>query len=789
VSIRDTVVRYKAKSGCEWPELPSQLQPWESIMQEDRNEEAMRSAAFQNAKSVPFARQRVERDLITANGELERKTEQLANSLSLLRATLESTTDGILVTDGLGNITDYNERYLKMWHLSPEAMAQANHRRLVVAISQTFRDIEEHSRRLSEIYSANPPETFDVIELSDSRIFERFSRIQCVNERIVGRVWSYRDITERRRTEEALRDERHVLEILNLTGTAIASTLDLQTLIQTVTDATTTLSGAELGMCFYNSNGNSENGYRLSASAGLLRENAQDIGDALSQPLLGPATKGRETIRCDDVVKDGRYLDLGIHRDSHRLFPVHSYLAVPLVLRSGEVMGGLFFSHSEIGIFDERIERIIVGVASQASVAIDNARLFAAAQRAAVEREQLLERERIARAAAERMGELKDEFLANLSHELRTPLSAIVGWSKVLRQGAKDETDLRNGLVTIERNARVQKQLIDDLLDMNRIASGKIRLDIQQVSPISFIEAAIETVRPAADAKGIYIEKLLDAEASPIAGDPGRLQQVVWNLLSNAIKFTSRGGKVRVILRRVNAQAEITVTDTGIGIHPDFLAHVFERFRQEEAARNRRYGGLGLGLSIVKNLVELHGGIVRAESAGVGSGATFCVQLPLMPVHQMADPDMGASRKSIELKAPDCGGINLSGVKVLVVDDETDARDLIQRVLSDCNAEVLTAGSAADALLLVESEKPNVLVSDIGMPDIDGYELLKRVRTLEQSSGGRIPAIALTAFARSEDRTRALRAGFLMHVSKPVEPSELIATVASVTGRSGEIPG
>jgi len=755
-------------------------------MSDERNHENA-STEIQNERSSRFDRQRVERDLITANRELERKTEELANSLSLLRATLESTTDGILVTDGLGNITDFNERYLKMWHLSRDVVSHANHRRLVLAISPTFRDIGEHSRRLTEIYSQVPPETSDLIELSDGRILERCSTIQTVNERIVGRVWSYRDITDRRRTEQALRDERHVLEILNLTGSAIASTLDLQTLIQTVTDATSTLSGAELGVCFYSSEGNSVSDSRLSAAAGLRREDAHTFDRALCQPLFGSPTKGRQAIRCDDVMTDTLYPDLREQRIGDSRFPIRSYLAVPLVLRSGEMIGGLFFVHSETGMFDERIERIIVGVASQASVAIDNARLFASAQRSALEREQLLERERFARASAERMGELKDEFLANLSHELRTPLSAIVGWSKVLRQGAKSEADLLNGLMTIERNARVQKQLIDDLLDMNRIASGKVRLDIQPIAPTAFIEAAIDTVRPAAEAKDIHIEKVLDPEASPVAGDPGRLQQVVWNLLSNAIKFTPRGGKVQVILARVNSQVEIRVTDTGVGIHPEFLSHVFERFRQEEASMNRRYGGLGLGLSIVKHLVELHGGVVRAESAGEGLGATFYVQLPLMSAFRMPRRELEVSRRTAELKSPDFSNINLTGIKVLVVDDEGDARDLVQRVLSDCNAEVFTAGSARDALLLMENERPNVLVSDIGMPDIDGYELLRRVRTLEQSTGGRIPAIALTAFARSEDRTRALRAGFLVHVSKPVEPSELVATVASVTGRSGEI--
>jgi len=756
-------------------------------MQDNRDEvDVLRSVALQNAESILLARQRAEQDLITANKALEKKTEELANSLSLMLATLESTTDGILVTDGEGNVTGYNEKYLQMWQIPREMLADANHRRLVLKISHTFKDIDHHSNRLDVIYSSSPRETFDLIELADGRVFERFSKIQSVKNRIVGRVWSYRDITDRRRTEDALKDERQVLEILNLTGTAMASTLDLQTLIQTVTDAATKLSGAELGAFFYNAAEKSDDACRLYASAGALREDIQEISLPLVAPLFGPNSSGRETIRCDDVLKDTRCKDLGNYPNkSGRRLPVRSYMAVPLILRSGELIGGLFFTHSDIGTFDERIERIILGVASQASVAIDNARLFEGAQKSAVERETLLESERSARAAAERMGELKDEFLANLSHELRTPLSAIVGWSKVLRRGVRDEADLRNGLDTIERNAHMQKQLIDDLLDMNRIASGKVRLDSQPVEPISFIVAAIDTVRPAADAKGIRIEKLIDPAAGPISGDPHRLQQVVWNLLSNAIKFTPKGGEVRVLLMRVDSHIEIAVADTGIGIKPEFLTHVFERFRQEEASMNRRYGGLGLGLSIVKHLVELHGGTIRVESPGEGRGATFVVQLPLLAAHHKPYNEARGLQKTGEIETPDSSAVNLSGIKVLVVDDEIDARDLIRRVLLDCHAEVFTAGSAIDALLLVENERPNVLVSDIGMPDIDGYELLKRVRALGQSRGGKTPAIALTAFARSEDRTRALRAGFLVHVSKPVEPSELIATVASVAGRSG----
>jgi CheY-like chemotaxis protein/anti-sigma regulatory factor (Ser/Thr protein kinase) len=277
----------------------------------------------------------------------------------------------------------------------------------------------------------------------------------------------------------------------------------------------------------------------------------------------------------------------------------------------------------------------------------------------------------------------------------------------------------------------------------------------------------------------------LDTAAGPISGDPGRLQQVIWNLLSNAIKFTPRSGEVQVVLKRVNSHIEISVADTGIGIRAEFIPHVFDRFRQADASTTRTFGGLGLGLSIVKRLLELHGGTVRVKSDGEGRGTTFTVLLPLSAVHANADAQDRVHPRATSARAFDFHRSDLSGIKVLVVDDEPDARDLIQRVLSECHAEVLTAGSAAEALALIETEKPNVLVSDIGMPDVDGYELLRRVRALGATGGRKIPAIALTAFARSEDRTRALHAGFVVHVSKPVEPSELVATVASVTGRTG----
>jgi signal transduction histidine kinase/ActR/RegA family two-component response regulator len=416
----------------------------------------------------------------------------------------------------------------------------------------------------------------------------------------------------------------------------------------------------------------------------------------------------------------------------------------------------------------------------------EHRRAEATARQAAEERRQLLESEQFARGEAERANAMKDEFLATVSHELRTPLNAILGWSHLLRTGGMDPRQLQQGLEVIERNARAQTQLIEDLLDMSRIISGKMRLDIQSVDPVSFIEAAIETVRPAAEAKGIRLSTLLDPGAGPVNGDPSRLQQVVWNLLSNAIKFTGRDGRVQVVLERVNSHIEIAVADTGVGIKPEFLPHVFDRFRQEKASPTRPAAGLGLGLSIVKHLVELHGGSVHAVSAGEAQGATFTVCLPLTVVQRDGDPGRrlhprGSARMAPVFRPPD-----LSGITVLVVDDQPDARELIKRVLEDCAAMVLTVGSAGEALGAVAARHPDVLVTDIGMPDVDGYELLRRIRALGPPAGGHLPAIALTAFARSEDRTRALRAGFLAHVAKPVEPSELVAMVASVVGRAGD---
>jgi signal transduction histidine kinase len=408
-------------------------------------------------------------------------------------------------------------------------------------------------------------------------------------------------------------------------------------------------------------------------------------------------------------------------------------------------------------------------------------------------RERLLASELAARAEAERLNRMKDEFLATLSHELRTPLNAMLGWSQLLLHRDlrdPDEAHLRHGLAAIERNARAQTQMIEDLLDMSRIVSGKIRLDVQRVNLADVIEQASQSLLPAAEAKGVRLQKVLDPLAGQVAGDPGRLQQVVWNLLSNAIKFTPRGGRVQVILERVNSHLEVSVADTGRGIDPDFLPAAFDRFRQADGSSTREHGGLGLGLSIVKQLVELHGGTVRAKSPGRDRGATFSVTLPLAAAREpLADE---ADRRHPRAAPPWAEALvppDLAGIKLLVVDDDRDARDLIARILAGTGATVLTAASAAEGLALVERERPDLLLSDIGMPDEDGYDLIRRLRALPAEQGGRTPAVALTAFARSEDRQRALRSGYQMHIAKPVEPAELLAVCASLTAGWVSPPG
>ncbi|MDN2709452.1 ATP-binding protein [Janthinobacterium sp. SUN118] len=572
------------------------------------------------------------------------------------------------------------------------------------------------------------------------------------------------DVDQVKRAQEALRDETRVLELLNNTGAALAGTLDLPALLQETVDAATHISGARFGAFYYHGDEHAihrHNAARGAQTPALPAARAVSgislaQADAIAAELrLGPATRQNDLQTAPDGNGDGAP-------------PLRSCLSLPVSSRSGQLLGRLLLGHPQPGMFSARSERIVSAIAAQAAVALDNTRLYAAATRAAEERKALLDSEREARAEAERTNQLKDDFLATLSHELRTPLSAILGWAQVLRRGTRDQADLHRGLQSIERNARAQAQLIEDLLDMSRITSDKVLLDLQTLVPANIIASAIETLRPAADAKHIAIHSDIASDAGTITADPSRMQQVIWNLLSNALKFTPQGGQVDIGVRRDGARLAITVADNGIGIKKEFLPHVFDRFRQADASTTRKHGGLGLGLAIVKHLVELHGGTATASSAGDMQGASFTVRLPVNPpAAAVRRPDGGAPALR-----------DLRGVTVLLVDDEADARELTERILRDSHADVHSADSAAQALQLLASVQPHVLVSDIGMPGVDGFDLLAQLRACVPADA--LPALALTAFARPQDRQQALDSGFQAYISKPLDPLELLAAVAQL---------
>ena len=493
--------------------------------------------------------------------------------------------------------------------------------------------------------------------------------------------------------------------------------------------------------------------------------NRQDAIEHITPDSLSPShpvsrvCKTRHALLFEDV--STRKRQLAADRDylaEHRALGGRSVIIVPLlahgntlgVMTLGRLDGREPFQQEDLELGEE--------LARRAALAVANARLYSDAQEA---------------------NRLKDEFLATVSHELRTPLTAILGWAQMLQGGTLDEATAQRALGSIERNAKFQSHLIEDLLDISRISTGKLRLDVRPLELGPIIEAAADAVRPAADAKGIRIEKTIDWKAGLVSGDSDRLQQVVWNLLTNAIKFTPRDGCVRITLKRQHPHVYIGVSDTGQGISPEFLPYMFDLFRQGDSSITRSHGGLGLGLAIVRHLVEMHGGNVNAHSEGEGKGATFVVTLPMIGI-PTADHNGRKDGTDVSQKAISMDGVpELKGVSVLIVDDELETRELLVEVLSRCGAEVRASSSAHDALEALQTWKADVLISDIGMPGEDGYELIKKVRKMDADRGGCIPAVALTAYARGEDRIRALSAGFQMHVSKPVEPVELAAVVAS----------
>ena len=495
----------------------------------------------------------------------------------------------------------------------------------------------------------------------------------------------------------------------------------------------------------------------------------------LQESLLHAQAGSRSTAMANEVQGKGKFLMDAFRRNSVALETIQRRL---LEERREQEAQARFFSQAVL-VTTIVLSLLLVVAAAMISRRFDDRRMMlekeiAERRRAEEYREALLVSERAARSEAERATRLKDEFVATLSHELRTPLNAIVGWASILRMDRRSET-ITQGVEVIERNAKLQAQMIEELLDMSRIISGKLLFELKPTDVAELVEAAVAAVRPTADAKGVLLNTTV-SRCRNVNADAARLQQVTWNLLTNALKFTPRGGRVNIALREIEGQVEMTVSDTGQGIKPEFLPFVFDRFRQADASTTRRHGGLGLGLSIVKSLVELHGGSVEVDSPGEGRGATFTVRLPIptLPQEVLASPPEPQSHSTPEL----------AGLRILVVDDEDDARTLARRVLEERGAQVITVSSAAEAIASIgDNNPPNVMVSDIGMPEQDGYDLIKQMRALP-GDAGRVPAVALTALARAEDRKRALSAGYQKHVSKPVDPAELVSVIASLAGRA-----
>jgi PAS domain S-box-containing protein len=693
-----------------------------------------------------------------------------------LAAIIESAEDAVISKTLDGIITTWNAGAERIFgYTAEEAVGMP----VTMLIPPDHSD--EEPQILARIKSGQRVEHYETVRLRKDGTLRNISLtvspIRDDKNRIIGASKIARDITDRKRAEETLREQAEIIETVNRLGQTLAAELDRHKLVQAVTDAATNISDAQFGSFFYNVLNDKGESYMLYTLSGVPDEMFAHFPMPRNTEIFAPTFKGEGTVLIDDVRKDPRYGKnspyFGMPKGH---LPVTSYLAVPVISRSGEVYGGLFLGHSKKAIFNERAARVVEGIAAQAAVAMDNARLYEAAQNARTAAEQAAHH-------AEESSRLKEEFLATISHELRTPLNAILGWSRMLRLGKLEGEGIHKALETIERNAHAQSQLIEDLLDVSRIVSGKLRMDVRSIDPTSFTESAIAAVEPAAEARGVRIVKIMDTGAVSVPGDPVRLQQVVWNLLSNAVKFTPRGGKVQVHLERVNSHIEIAVTDTGQGILPEFLPYVFDRFRQADQTVSRQHGGMGLGLAIVKHLVEMHGGSVSAASGGKDQGATFVVRLPVSPVYHFDEAEgrihPGAQHVLMPLDQSD----RLDEMKILVVDDEQDTRDLLKAALSECGAAVMSAASAEEGFQSLINNQPDVLISDIGMPSQDGYEFIRRVRSLPAEQGGKVPAVALTAYARIEDRLKALRAGFEMHVPKPVELTELVAVILSLVRR------
>jgi len=684
---------------------------------------------------------------------------------SLLSAIVQSSDDAIVSKDLNSIITSWNPAAERMFGYRADEMIG----RSIRVIIPEDRQYEE-DEVIARIRAGEAVDHFETIrKRKDGTLIDISLTISPVRDEsgtIVGASKIARDITDRLRARAAEERNRRQAAFLSRLTATISTSLEPRQILAALADLTVPYFADWCAVDIQQEGGHIE---RLAhqhvnpdkaALVKELRQRYESPHTPLSATFVIRTGERAVALEMTDaVLKQAAAGDperLRLLRELESL----SYLCLPLKIQ-GRTIGAVTLARSESGRkFDEEDLRVAEDAASRTALAVDNARAYEQLQAA---------------------NQLKDEFLATLSHELRTPLNAILGYARMLRSGVLKEDRRTQALETLERNATSLTQMVEDVLDVSRIAAGKIRLHIQPVDLSSVLRDAMATVRPAADAKGVGLDSILESQVGPVSGDPDRLQQVVWNLLSNAVKFTPRGGRVQMRLQRVDSHVEIPVSDTGIGIREDFLPHLFERFRQGDSTTTRAHGGLGLGLAIARRIVELHGGRIQAFSPGEGQGSTFRVELPVMIVHAPVEPQRRIHPRTDGVRPP-VELPMLPDMSVLAVDDDADALGLVREILESAGARVRTATSVGEALEQIEHEVPDVLVSDLGMPGMDGFDLIQRIRHME-GAARELPAAALTAYARSEDRAKALRLGFEMHLAKPIDPAELIAAVSSLARR------
>jgi PAS domain S-box-containing protein len=662
-----------------------------------------------------------------------------------LAAIIDSSDDAIVGKDLNGIVTSWNPAAERLFGYTA---AEAIGRSITMIIPKER--LDEEATVLARIRRGDRVDHFETVRRrkdgSSIDISLTVSPIVDSTGRVVGASKIARDISDRKAAEAARIEEERIRETLAHIGATLAAELDREKLLQTATEAAMSLVTSDFA-AFVQAPDRPGSPFGVVTVCGESPEAVTGFAQNAAPALIEPFLRGAGPIRVQNIATDRRWSEAG-RGVSYQGLSVCSCLAVPVISPAGVVLGGFVFGHSRPDAFLARHEHLAVGIASWAALALDNARLYQDAQQA---------------------NRVKDDFLATLSHELRTPLNAMLGWSQLLRSGTLPPETQRRALDAIERNTRAQAQLVEDLLDVSRIVSGKLQVKLEHVDLTTVITDAVDSIRPTAAAKKLTVLFTLDPVSHVVVmGDADRLRQIATNLLSNAMKFTPAGGQILVDLRRTtNAHVELIVRDTGQGIAPGFLEHAFERFRQADIAKSRKHGGLGLGLAIVRSLTEAHRGTVSADSPGEGKGATFTVTLPVHSIRTETGT-VAVSRAS---------GTALSGVHVLVAEDQIDARELLRVVLELEGATVSDVGTSQEALEVLTREHVDVLLADIGLPDQDGYALIRAIRGLDPTQGSDVPAIAATAYASARERERALAAGYGWHLAKPLDPEQVVAAV------------